>query len=97
MLRLTQEEKAFSDALVAAYGTALGVLGDSALREIARVLVETPHKNVSIDRTVKVMVQAKLRLCVKPLLKEQGYPPRGQDAARQTVLQQAELLCAGWA
>jgi hypothetical protein len=31
------------------------------------------------------------------ILKERGYPPSGQEAATQTVLQQAELLCAGWA
>jgi hypothetical protein len=29
-------------------------------------------------------------------MKEWGYPPSGQEAATQTVLQQAELLCAGW-
>jgi type I restriction enzyme R subunit len=97
MLGLTQEEEAFYDALVAADGTAVGVLGDSALREIAKQLVETVRKNVSIDWTVKETVRAKLRLYVKRILKERGYPPSGQEAATQTVLQQAELLCAGWA
>jgi type I restriction enzyme, R subunit len=96
MLGLTQEEEAFYDALVAADGTAIGVLGDSALREIAKQLVETVRKNVSVDWTVKETVRAKLRLYVKRILKERGYPPSGQDAATQTVLQQAELLCAGW-
>jgi type I restriction enzyme, R subunit len=96
MLGLTQEEEAFYDALVAADQTALGVLGDGALREIAKQLVETVRKNVSIDWTVKETVRAKLRLYVKRILKERGYPPSGQEAATQTVLQQAELLCAGW-
>jgi type I restriction enzyme R subunit len=96
MLGLTQEEEAFYDALVAADGTAVGILGDSTLREIAKTLVETVRKNVSIDWTVKETVRAKLRLYVKRVLKERGYPPSGQDAATQTVLQQAELLCAGW-
>jgi len=96
MLGLTQEEEAFYDALVAADSTAVGVLGDSALREIAKQLVETVRKNVSIDWTVKESVRAKLRLYVKRILKERGYPPSGQEAATQTVLQQAELLCAGW-
>ncbi|EQD27652.1 type i restriction enzyme hindviip r protein, partial [mine drainage metagenome] len=58
---------------------------------------ETVRKNVSIDWTVKETVRAKLRLYVKRILKERGYSPSGQDAATQTVLQQAELLCAGWA
>ena len=96
MLGLTQEEEAFYDALVAADETALGVLGDVNLRTIARQLVETVRKNVSIDWTVKETVRAKLRLYVKRILKERGYPPSGQEAATQTVLQQAELLCAGW-
>ena len=96
MLGLTQEEEAFYDALVAADETALGVLGDENLRTIARQLVETVRKNVSIDWTVKETVRARLRLYVKRILKERGYPPSGQEAATQTVLQQAELLCAGW-
>jgi type I restriction enzyme R subunit len=96
MLGLTQEEEAFYDALVAADETALGALGDENLRTIARQLVETVRKNVSIDWTVKETVRAKLRLYVKRILRERGYPPSGQEAATQTVLQQAELLCAGW-
>ncbi|MHB2029624.1 MAG: type I restriction endonuclease subunit R, partial [Acidimicrobiales bacterium] len=96
MLGLTQEEEAFYDALIAADGTALGVLGEPTLRDLAKQLVETVRKNVSIDWTVKETVRAKLRLYVKRMLKERGYPPSGQEAATQTVLQQAELLCAGW-
>lgn len=96
MLGLTQEEEAFYDALVAADGTAVGVLGDSALREIAKQLVEVVRKNVSLDWTVRENVRAKLRLYVKRVLRDRGYPPSGRDAATQTVLQQAELLCAGW-
>jgi type I restriction enzyme R subunit len=96
MLGLTQEEEAFYDALISADGTALGVLGDGSLREIAKQLVETVRRNVSIDWTVKETVRAKLRLYVKRILKERGYPPSGQEAATQTVLQQAELLCAAW-
>ena len=96
MLGLTQEEEAFYDALVAADGTAVDVLGEPSLRDIAKQLVETVRKNVSIDWTVKETVRAKLRLYVKRVLKERGYPPSGQEAATQTVLQQAELLCAGW-
>ncbi len=97
MLGLTQEEEAFYDALIAADETAIGVLGDDSLRTIARQLVETVRKNVSIDWTVKETVRAKLRVMVKRVLKDSGYPPSGQDKARDTVLQQAELLCAGWA
>ena len=96
MLGLTQEEEAFYDALIAADETALGVLGDETLRDVARQLVETVRKNVSIDWTVKESVRAKLRVMVKRVLKERGYPPSKRDEATQTVLQQAELLCAEW-
>ena len=96
MLGLTQEEVAFYDALVAADETAIGVLGDENLRTIARQLVETVRKNVSIDWTVRESVRAKLRVMVKRVLKDRGYPPSKRDEATQTVLQQAELLCAGW-
>ena len=96
MLGLTQEEEAFYDALVAADASALGALGDDNLRTIAHQLVETVRKNVSIDWTVKESVRAKLRVMVKRVLKDRGYPPSGQDKARDTVLEQAELLCAGW-
>ncbi len=54
------------------------------------------RKNVSIDWTAKETARAKMWLYVKRTLKERGYPPSRLDAATQTVLQQAELLCAGW-
>jgi type I restriction enzyme, R subunit len=96
MLGITQEEAAFYDALIEADKTAYGVMGEPTLRDLAKQLVETIRKNVSIDWTVKETVRAKLRLYVKRMLKERGYPPSGQEAATQTVLQQAELLCAAW-
>jgi type I restriction enzyme R subunit len=34
---------------------------------------------------------------IKKILKKYGYPPDLQDAAVQTVLQQAEVLAATWA
>jgi type I restriction enzyme R subunit len=95
-LGLSQEEEAFYDALIAADETAVGVLGDGTLRDIARQLVETVRKNVSIDWTVKETVRAKLRVMVKRVLKDRGYPPSKREEATQTVLQQAELLCAEW-
>jgi type I restriction enzyme R subunit len=93
---LTQEEEPLYDVLVAADKTPLGVMGDENLPTMAQQLVETARKNVSIDWTAKETVRARLRLYVKGILNERGYPPSGQEAATQTVLQQAELLCAGW-
>ena len=64
--------------------------------EIAKELVDSVRKNVSIDWTVKESVRAKLRVIVKRILKKYGYPPDKQEAATNTVLQQAELLSEAW-
>lgn len=95
-LNLTEEELAFYDALET-NDSAVKVLGDEILRTIARELVETVKKNVTIDWTVKESVKAKMRTMVKRILRKYGYPPDKQEKATQTVLSQAELLCAGWA
>lgn len=72
-------------------------LGDKTLTCIARDLVETIRRNVTIDWTVKESVKANLRRLVKRLLRKYGYPPEKQEKAMVTVLQQAELLCRDWA
>lgn len=95
-LNLTEEELAFYDALET-NDSAVKVLGDETLRTIARELVETVKKNVTIDWTVKESIKAKLRTLVKRILRKYGYPPDKQEKATQTVLSQAELLCAEWA
>jgi len=95
-LGFTTEELAFYDALEV-NDSAVKVLGDETLKTIARELVDTVHKNTSIDWTVKESVKAKLRTMVKRILRKHGYPPDKQEQATQTVLQQAELLCRDWA
>ncbi len=91
-LGFTTEELAFYDALEV-NDSAVKVLGDDTLKTIARELVDTVHKNTSIDWTVKESVKAKLRSMVKRILRKHGYPPDKQEKATQTVLEQAELLC----
>ncbi len=61
---------------------------------IARELVETVRRNVTIDWAVKETARAKLRVMVRRILRQHGYPPDKQEKATQTVLEQAELL--GW-
>ena len=95
-LNLTEEEVAFYDAL-ADNESARQVLGDKTLRTMAREIVETVRKNVTIDWTLRESVQAKLRVLVKRTLKKYGYPPDKQQKATDTVLEQAKLLCADWA
>ncbi len=95
-LGFTEEELAFYDALEV-NDSAVKILGDDALKAIARELVDTVHRNASIDWTVKESVRAKLRTMVKRILRRHGYPPDKQERATQTVLEQAELLCRDWA
>jgi type I restriction enzyme, R subunit len=38
-----------------------------------------------------------MRVLVRRILRRYGYPPDKQEKATQTVLEQAELLSAGWA
>jgi type I restriction enzyme, R subunit len=95
-LGLTEDELAFYDALDL-NDTSVQALGDKILQAIARDLVETIRRNVTIDWTVKETVKANLRRLVKRLLRKYGYPPDKQEKAMVTVLQQAELLCRDWA
>jgi len=95
-LGLSAEEIAFYDAL-AANESAKQVMGDDKLRVIATELVMQVRKNVSTDWTLREGAQAKIRVMVKRILNKFGYPPDLQDAAVQTVLAQAKLLCADWA
>ena len=94
-LNLNDNEVAFYDALET-NDSAVKVLGDDALRAIARDLVETVRQNASLDWTMKESVRAKLRVMVKKVLRKHGYPPDKQEKATQTVLEQAELICKDW-
>ena len=95
-LGLSEDELAFYDALET-NDSAVQVLGDDTLRDIARELVETVRRNVTIDWTLRENVRANLRRLVKRILRKHGYPPDKQERATQTVLEQAEVLSADWA
>ena len=94
-LGLNDDEVAFYDAL-ADNESAKDVLGDETLRIIARELVSTVKKNITIDWSVRESVQAKLRLIVKRILRKYGYPPDKQEKATITVLEQAKRLGQDW-
>jgi len=95
-LGLSEDELAFYDALET-NDSAVKVLGDDTLRGIARELVASVRANVTIDWTMRENVRAQLRVLVKRILRKHGYPPDKQEKATQTVLEQAEVLSAGWA
>ncbi|MBK1700233.1 type I restriction endonuclease subunit R [Thiococcus pfennigii] len=93
---LTQDEIAFYDAL-AENQSAVEVMGDDQLRVIAQELLNSLRQNVSIDWAHREPARARIRVLVKRILRKYGYPPDLQDAAVQTVLQQAEVLSERWA
>jgi len=95
-LGLTEDEVAFYDALEV-NDSAVKVLGEPTLKAIAHELVRTIRKSVTIDWTQRESVRARIRVAVKRILRQHGYPPDKQEKATQTVLQQAELLCVDWA
>lgn len=94
-LNLNEDEIAFYDALEV-NDSAVKVLGDETLKNIARELVETVHNNATIDWTVRETVRAKLRVMVKRILRKYGYPPDKQEQATRTVLEQAEVIARDW-
>ena len=94
-LGLSEDELAFYDALET-NNSAVQVMGDEALRGIARELVETVRRNVTIDWTMRENVRAQLRVLVRRILRRHGYPPDKQEKATQMVLEQAEVLSEEW-
>ena len=75
-LGLSEDELAFYDALET-NDSAVQVLGDDTLRDIARELVDTVRTNVTIDWTLRENVRANLRRLVPP------HPPPTRLPARQ--------------
>jgi type I restriction enzyme, R subunit len=65
---------AFYDALEV-NDSAVKILGEPTLQQIARELVQTVRTNASIDWTIKDSVRAKLRVVVKRTLRKYGYHP----------------------
>lgn len=94
-LGLTEDEIAFYDALLI-NGSAKEILGDDTLRDIARILVKKVKENTTIDWTIKESVQARLRVIVKRVLNQYGYPPDKQKLATDNILKQAELFAEDW-
>lgn len=93
---LTMEEISFYDAL-ADNQSAKEAMGDERLRVIAHELLEKVKANVGVDWSKSENARARIRVLVKRVLKEHGYPPDLEDAAVRLVLEQAEKLSALWA
>ncbi|WP_425146545.1 type I restriction endonuclease subunit R [Deinococcus sp.] len=90
-LGLTEDEIAFYDALEV-NDSAVKVMGDDQLREIAKAIADTVRTNATIDWHLREQARANLRRMVKRVLRKYGYPPDKQEKASQTVIEQAELF-----
>ncbi len=94
-LGMSTDEIAFYDAL-ATNGSAKEVMGDDKLRQLAALLVKRVRANVTVDWTLREDAQARLRIEVKRLLREYGYPPDQEKMATELVLEQASLFGDEW-
>jgi type I restriction enzyme R subunit len=94
-LGLNEDEIAFYDALEV-NDSAVQVLGDDKLREIAREIAEKIRTNATIDWTIRESARARLLVLVRRTLNKYGYPPDKQQKAIDIVLKQAELLADFW-
>jgi type I site-specific restriction-modification system R (restriction) subunit/very-short-patch-repair endonuclease len=90
-LGLSNDEVAFYNALEI-NDSAVQVLGDDTLKEIAREIADKVRANATIDWTIRESARAKLMVLVRRTLNKWGYPPDKQQKAIDTVLKQAELL-----
>jgi type I restriction enzyme, R subunit len=94
-LGLSEDEVAFYNALEI-NDSAVQVLGDEQLKDIAREIADKVRANSTIDWTIRESARAKLMVLVKRTLTKWGYPPDKQAKAVETVLKQAELLANYW-
>ena len=90
-LGLEPYELAFYDAL-AQNQSAQEVMGIEQLLQLARVLVERIKQNTSIDWNLKESARARMKVMVKRLLRQYGYPPDLEALAIELVLEQAKVF-----
>jgi type I restriction enzyme, R subunit len=90
-LGLNNDEVAFYNALEV-NDSAVQILGDEQLKEIAREIADKIRANATIDWTIRESARAKLMVVVRRTLNKYGYPPDKQQKAIETVLKQAELF-----
>ncbi len=88
---LSPEEMAFYDAL-AENESAVNLLGNETLRVLAQEVAKRIRASVTIDWVEKQSVHARMRIEVKRLLKQFGYPPDLSPKAIELVLEQARNL-----
>lgn len=89
-LNLSQEEKAFYDALIQPQAVK-DFYSNDELIALTRELTETLRKNRTVDWNKKEFARAKMRNIVRRLLRKYKYPPNEAEGATKTVIEQCEL------
>lgn len=88
---LKGRERAFYDALTADDKAKL-LMEDETLKLIASKLKDIVEEYATVDWSKKKSTQAKMRVQIKRLLNEYGYPPEYNEAATKRVIDQAEFM-----
>lgn len=93
---LDEDQLALFDA-VATDESAVDVMGEGVLADIARELVTVMRRDIRTDWTVRDDVRAKLRTSIKRLLVKHGYPPDKRVEAIKLVIEQMESMAPRYA
>lgn len=88
---LKGRERAFYDALTADDKAKL-LMEDETLKLIASKLKDIVEEYATVDWSKKKSTQAKMRVQIKRLLNEYGYPPEYNEKATKRVIDQAEFM-----
>ena len=70
---------------------------DDELKVIAQLVLKSLQKNITVDWARRETVRARLRVIIKDILEDHGYPPDLSKEAVHNVLLQAEQLSSRWA
>jgi type I restriction enzyme, R subunit len=92
---LSDDELAFYDA-VATNESAVHEMGEGVLADIARDLVASVRRSLTVDWASREDVRAKLRSTIKRLLARHRYPPDAAPAAVELVLRQMATFAEQW-
>ena len=90
-LGLTDDEVAFYDAL-ADDESARTQMGEEALRVIAHELVEAVRRHAGADWVRREPIRARMRVAIRRILRQKGYPPSAELQAIRNVIAQAETF-----
>lgn len=69
-------------------------MGNEKLRVIATMLVTTIRENAGVDWWKFNDRRRKMRIAVKRILRQTGYPPDLEEEAIKTVVRQAEAIAS---